>query len=65
MNYSKTIPFFVILLLITQCKTQKQVKNLLLAPNDWTGEVLQFPLKFAPSLPYSGTRYVRFATGRA
>ncbi|WP_160114654.1 hypothetical protein [Aquimarina sp. AU474] len=34
-----------------------------MAPDNWRGEIIKFPLKFAPSLKYSGTEYVRFAPG--
>jgi hypothetical protein len=31
------------------------------APDDWRKETFKFPLQFAPSIPYEGTEYVRFA----
>ena len=31
------------------------------APESWRKESFQFPLPFAPSIPYEGTEYVRFA----
>lgn len=31
------------------------------APDDWRKESFKFPLQFAPSIPYEGTEYVRFA----
>jgi hypothetical protein len=31
------------------------------APDDWRRESFAFPLAFAPSIPYEGTEYVRFA----
>src|SRR4051812_257548 len=33
---------------------------LLVAPGDWRAESFQFPLQFAPSIPYEGTEHVRF-----
>ncbi len=63
MNFTKTIPFFLFLLLFTQCNTEKISKNLLLAADGWRGEIIEFPLKFASSISYSGTEYVRFAPG--
>ncbi|MBQ0733274.1 hypothetical protein [Aquimarina celericrescens] len=63
MNYSKTVPFFLILLLFIRCSNDNTSKNLLLAPDNWRGEIIEFPLKFASSLTYSGTEHVRFAPG--
>jgi hypothetical protein len=31
------------------------------APDDWRSESFKFPLIFAPTIPYEGTEYVRFA----
>lgn len=31
------------------------------APEGWRAESFKFPLAFAPSIPYEGTEYVRFA----
>jgi len=31
------------------------------APDDWRKESFRFPLPFAPSIPYEGSEYVRFA----
>lgn len=31
------------------------------APDDWRKESFRFPLQFAPSIPYEGSEYVRFA----
>jgi hypothetical protein len=31
------------------------------APKDWRAESFTFPLQFAPSIPYQGVEYVRFA----
>ena len=31
------------------------------APDTWRHETFTFPLTFAPSIPYSGTEYVRFS----
>lgn len=31
------------------------------APDSWRKESFEFPLQFAPSIPYEGTEYVRFA----
>jgi hypothetical protein len=31
------------------------------APDDWRKETFAFPLVFAPTIPYEGTEYVRFA----
>ncbi len=33
---------------------------LLVAPPDWRKESFDFPLRFAPSIPYQGTEHVRF-----
>jgi len=33
---------------------------LLVAPGDWRQESFEFPLRFAPSIPYEGTEHVRF-----
>ena len=33
---------------------------LLVAPSDWRKESFDFPLRFAPSIPYQGTEHVRF-----
>ncbi|MDY8135805.1 hypothetical protein [Aquimarina sp. 2201CG5-10] len=64
MSFAKTIPFLLITLLFIKCGKDDSSKNLLLAPNDdWRGEVIEFPLKFAPSLQYSGTEFIRFAPG--
>jgi len=61
MNFTKTIPFFFIFLFFSSCKQDNPRKNTLLATNDWKSEIIDFPLKFAPSLPYTGVEYVRFA----
>ncbi len=63
MNFTKTIPFFYILLFFASCTSEKTSKNVLLAPDNWRNEIIEFPLKFASSLSYSGTEYVRFAPG--
>ncbi len=63
MNFAKTVPFFIIFLIFAKCTTNKSSENHLLAPDNWRGEILEFPLKFAPSLNYSGVEYVRFAPG--
>jgi hypothetical protein len=34
--------------------------SLLNAPDDWRKESFEFPLKFAPGIPYQGTEHVRF-----
>lgn len=31
------------------------------APADWRPETFQFPLQFAPAIPYEGTEHLRFA----
>ena len=31
------------------------------APDGWRRQTFQFPLPFAPSIPYEGTEHVRFA----
>src|ERR671937_331459 len=33
---------------------------LLTAPGDWRAESFDFPLRFAPSIPYQGKEHVRF-----
>ncbi|WP_103068326.1 hypothetical protein [Aquimarina sediminis] len=63
MSFAKTVPFILIALLFIQCNENKTNKNLLNAPENWRGEVIEFPLEFAPSLQYSGIEYVRFAPG--
>ncbi|WP_298319355.1 hypothetical protein [uncultured Aquimarina sp.] len=64
MTFSKTIPFFIIILLVCiQCKKEDPSINLLSAPDNWRKETIKFPLSFAPSLSYKGTEYVRFAPG--
>ncbi|WP_299221970.1 hypothetical protein [uncultured Aquimarina sp.] len=64
MTFSKTIPFFIIILLVfIQCNKQDTSINLLSAPDNWRKETIEFPLSFAPSLNYKGTEYVRFAPG--
>jgi hypothetical protein len=35
------------------------------APDDWRKETFQFPLAFAPSIPYEGSEHVRFSPGWA
>jgi hypothetical protein len=35
--------------------------SLIVAPDNWRGETFQFPLQFAPSIPYEGTEHVRFS----
>jgi len=61
MKFTKTVPFFIFFLLLNGCNSENPSKNRLLAPTDWRGEILEFPLKFASILPYSGIEYVRFA----
>jgi hypothetical protein len=34
--------------------------SLIAAPTGWRSETFQFPLQFAPTIPYEGTEYVRF-----
>ena len=34
--------------------------SLINAPEDWRKESFEFPLRFAPSIPYQGTEHVRF-----
>lgn len=34
--------------------------SLIAAPPEWRAETFEFPLKFAPTIPYEGTEYVRF-----
>ncbi len=63
MNFPKTVPFFFILLLFSQCKKQNSQQNLLAANENWRSEIIDFPLEFAPSLEYSGTEYIRFSPG--
>ncbi len=63
MNFTKTVPFFFILLFFLSCNLQKNSKNPLLAPDNWRSEIIEFPLEFAPSLSYSGTEYIQFAPG--
>lgn len=63
MNFTKTVPFFFILLFFTSCNLSKTPKNPLLAPDNWRSEIIDFPLEFAPSLSYSGTEYIQFAPG--
>jgi len=61
MNFSKTVPFFFILLFFYHCKKDNSSVNPLLTPKNWRSEIINFPLEFAPSLKYSGKEYVRFA----
>lgn len=35
------------------------------APDDWRKETFQFPLAFAPTIPYEGSEHVRFTPGWA
>jgi hypothetical protein len=35
------------------------------APDDWRKETFQFPLQFAPTIPYEGSEHVRFSPGWA
>ncbi len=63
MNFSKTVPFFLILIIFLQCKEDNSSKNILNAPENWRSEVIEFPLKFASSLQYSGAEHIRFAPG--
>ncbi|WP_299311479.1 hypothetical protein [uncultured Aquimarina sp.] len=64
MIFSKTIPFFIIILLVCiQCKKEDASINLLSAPDNWRKETIEFPLSFAPSINYKGTEYVRFSPG--
>jgi hypothetical protein len=35
--------------------------SLIGAPPDWRGETFEFPLPFAPTIPYEGTEHVRFS----
>ncbi len=48
--------------ILSCCKTVK-IDNLLNAPDTWRSEVLEFPLIFARSLPYTGEEHIRFADG--
>ena len=34
--------------------------TLIPAPDDWRKESFEFPLRFAPNIPYEGTEYLRF-----
>ncbi len=34
--------------------------SLMVAPDDWRKESFDFPLRFAPSIPYEGAEHVRF-----
>ncbi|PKV51215.1 hypothetical protein ATE84_3289 [Aquimarina sp. MAR_2010_214] len=61
MSFAKIIPFILLTSLFIQCGTDTNTKNLLSAPENWKGEVIEFPLEFATSLQYSGIEYVRFA----
>ncbi|WP_103866566.1 MULTISPECIES: hypothetical protein [Aquimarina] len=61
MSFAKIIPFILIISLFTHCTDNDPNKNLLEAPEKWKGEIIEFPLEFAPSLSYSGIEYVRFA----
>lgn len=64
MSFSKTIPFFIIILFTSvQCKKKNLSIDPLLAPDNWRKETIAFPLSFAPSISYKGTEYVRFAPG--
>ncbi|MDH7445608.1 hypothetical protein [Aquimarina sp. 2201CG14-23] len=64
MSFSKTIPFFIIIIfLCIQCKKEDSSINPLLAPENWRKETIEFPLSFASSLEHKGTEYVRFAPG--
>ncbi len=63
MNLAKTIPFIIITMLFFQCGSENNPHNPLLAPEGWRSEVIEFPLKFASSLAYTGVEYVRFAPG--
>ncbi|WP_062058093.1 hypothetical protein [Aquimarina longa] len=58
MSIAKTIPLIIIILLFSQCKDQNKVENLLYIPNHWGNKISKFPLKFAPSLQYSGNEYI-------
>ncbi|TPN88992.1 hypothetical protein [Aquimarina algicola] len=60
MNISKTIPFIILAILLTQCQTTKNNENLLIAPDGWKSEIIAFPLSFAPDLQYTGNEHVRF-----
>ena len=42
---------------------QKPEESILLAPDDWRSERIEFPLSFAPDLPLKGYEDVRFAPG--
>ncbi len=63
MSKTKTIPFFIFLLIFIQCKKNDPQENILNAPENWRSEVIEFPLDFATSLHYSGTEHIRFAPG--
>ncbi|MBQ4819402.1 hypothetical protein [Aquimarina sp. MMG016] len=64
MSFTKTMPLFLIFFLFVQCGTDSSEKNILVAPSDdWSGEVIEFPLQFANSLKYSGTEHVLFSPG--
>jgi len=63
MKFAKTIPFFIFILLFCQCSNEKSSKNLLIVPENWRTEVLDFPIEFAPKLDYTGFENVCFAPG--
>src|SRR5438128_4082802 len=54
---SSLAPFVGLVLLLLACDASAQIA----APEDWRKESFQFPLQFAPTIPYEGTEYVRFA----
>lgn len=62
MNFTKTIPFFIILLFI-QCKPTNTTENLLHAPENWRSEIIKFPLDFANTINYTGEEHIQFAPG--
>ncbi|MBW1298336.1 hypothetical protein [Aquimarina litoralis] len=62
MKVLQIITVFIVILVANGCKATK-IDNLLVAPNTWGEEVLEFPLIFARSLPYKGEEHVRFTEG--
>ncbi|MEO1051741.1 MAG: hypothetical protein AAFX87_14020 [Bacteroidota bacterium] len=60
--FKRLVCFLTILLVGTVAYSQEH-QNLLETPEGWRGELLTFPLSFAPSIDLTGIEDIRFAPG--